>query len=180
MFSTCQLLICIYYKKPQLRFCNQSSTDAVGPMYITLQARLHPMFKCRQEKIDFWDNVYGFDMSSIKQRALIEPLVDSVDPDQIATSSCQMKAINILDMKVSDAEFEVGFPACTLVCTASHVCTYAGDPLQINHLFCSTTCQLCMYDVPCSLTYAFRFHSVAWHITVYALVHAVMLPLLQC
>lgn len=62
---------------------------------------------CRQEKIDFWDNVYGFDMSSIKQRALIEPLVDSVDPDQIATSSCQMKAINILDMKVSDAEFEV-------------------------------------------------------------------------
>lgn len=46
-------------------------------------------------------------MSSIKQRALIEPLVDSVDPDQIATNSCQMKAINILDMKVSDAEFEV-------------------------------------------------------------------------
>ena len=46
-------------------------------------------------------------MSSIKQKALIEPLVDSVDPDQIATNSCQMKAINILDMKVSDAEFEV-------------------------------------------------------------------------
>jgi len=61
----------------------------------------------RQEKIDFWDNVYGFDMSSIKERALIEPLVDNVDPEQIATSSCQMKTIDILDMKVEDANFEV-------------------------------------------------------------------------
>lgn len=62
---------------------------------------------CRQEKIDFWDNVYGFDMSSIKERALIEPLVDNVDPEQIATSSCQMKTIDILNMKVEDANFEV-------------------------------------------------------------------------
>ncbi len=61
----------------------------------------------RQEKIDFWDNVYGFDMSSIKERALIEPLVDNVDPEQIATSSCQMKTIDVLDMKVEDANFEV-------------------------------------------------------------------------
>ncbi len=65
------------------------------------------MLPFRQEKIDFWDNVYGFDMSSIKERALIEPLVDNVDPEQIATSSCQMKTIDILDMKVEDANFEV-------------------------------------------------------------------------
>ena len=46
-------------------------------------------------------------MSSIKERALIEPLVDNVDPDQIATSSCQMKTIDTTDMKVSDATFHV-------------------------------------------------------------------------
>ena len=62
---------------------------------------------CRQEKIDFWDNVYGFDMSSIKERALIEPLVDNVDPEQIATNSHQIKTIDILNMKVEDANFEV-------------------------------------------------------------------------
>ena len=62
---------------------------------------------CRQEKIDFWDNVYGFDMSSIKERALIEPLVDTVDPEQIATNSHQIKTIDILNMKVEDANFEV-------------------------------------------------------------------------
>ena len=47
-------------------------------------------------------------MSSIKERALIEPLVDNVDPDQIATNSCQLKTIDILNMKVEDANFEVG------------------------------------------------------------------------
>ena len=78
----------------------------------------------RQEKIDFWDNVYGFDMSSIKQRALIEPLVDSVDPEQIATNSCQMKAINILDMKVSDAEFEVMIQTTPPLSAASHITAY--------------------------------------------------------
>ncbi len=69
--------------------------------------QINSVLTFRQEKIDFWDNVYGFDMSSIKERALIEPLVDNVDPEQIATSSCQMKTIDILDMKVEDANFEV-------------------------------------------------------------------------
>lgn len=46
-------------------------------------------------------------MSSIKERALIEPLVDNVDPEQIATNSHQIKTIDILNMKVEDANFEV-------------------------------------------------------------------------
>ena len=42
---------------------------------------------CRQEKIEFWDDVYGFDMSRIKAMALLEPLVDNVDPEQVTVSS---------------------------------------------------------------------------------------------
>ena len=86
---------------------------------------VHDMICCRQEKIDFWDNVYGFDMSSIKERALIEPLVDNVDPEQICTSSCQMKTIDILDMRVEDANFEV--------------CTHS----QTSHS-CLMRCMLCV------------------------------------
>ena len=41
-------------------------------------------FYRRQEKIEFWDDVYGFDMSRIKAMALLEPLVDNVDPEQVA------------------------------------------------------------------------------------------------
>ena len=33
----------------------------------------------KQDKIDFWDDVYGFDMTVIKDIALAEPLVDAVE-----------------------------------------------------------------------------------------------------
>ena len=33
----------------------------------------------KDDKIAWWDDVYGFDMSCIRKVALTEPLVDSVD-----------------------------------------------------------------------------------------------------
>jgi protein arginine N-methyltransferase 1 len=33
----------------------------------------------KNERIDFWDNVYGFDMTAIKDVAIREPVVDVVD-----------------------------------------------------------------------------------------------------
>lgn len=37
----------------------------------------------KDEKINWWDNVYGFNMSSIRSVAITEPLVDVVDPKQV-------------------------------------------------------------------------------------------------
>lgn len=68
---------------------------------------------CRQEKIDFWDDVYGFDMSCIKSQAMMEPLVDNVDPEQVVTGACPIKTIDITTMNVEDATFTVS-PAETL------------------------------------------------------------------
>jgi hypothetical protein len=34
----------------------------------------------RGERLDFWDSVFGFDMSCMKKMALLEPLVDKVRP----------------------------------------------------------------------------------------------------
>lgn len=44
--------------------------------------------------ISVWNNVYGFDMSCIKKQALMEPLVDTVDQNQIVTSCQQLKVSN--------------------------------------------------------------------------------------
>lgn len=38
-----------------------------------------------------WDNVYGFDYSCIKDIALREPLVDTVDLRAVVTDNCQIK-----------------------------------------------------------------------------------------
>lgn len=38
------------------------------------------------EKINFWDNVYGFKMSCLKEEAMKEPLVDIVQRDSVVSN----------------------------------------------------------------------------------------------
>merc|ERR1712193_583523 len=63
----------------------------------------------KQEKIDWWDSVYGFNMSAIREVALLEPLVDSVEARQVVTDSCMMKEIDLNTVKIEDLCFHVPF-----------------------------------------------------------------------
>jgi type I protein arginine methyltransferase len=62
-----------------------------------------------QEKIAFWDDVYGFNMSVIKEQAMKEPLVDTVHSNAIATTSFAVKEIDLYTVKIEDLTFEVPF-----------------------------------------------------------------------
>jgi protein arginine N-methyltransferase 1 len=59
----------------------------------------------KQQKIGFWDDVYGVDMSCIKSWALLEPLVDVVDKGQINTDYCAVLDIDIKKVKIADLDF---------------------------------------------------------------------------
>ena len=63
----------------------------------------------RAEKLDFWDDVYGFDMTAIKKLASSEPLVDVVEPDQVATSVATLATFDIATMTKEDAAFTASF-----------------------------------------------------------------------
>lgn len=63
----------------------------------------------RSEKIDFWDNVYGFDMRCIKSLAMAEPLVDTVEPNQVCSSTALLRTFDITTMTKEDATFESDF-----------------------------------------------------------------------
>jgi len=63
----------------------------------------------KDEKIHWWDQVYDFDMSAIKSVALVEPLVDVVDPKQVNCSHAAIKQIDIQTVKVSDLDFSAPF-----------------------------------------------------------------------
>ena len=52
----------------------------------------------KHEKIEFWSDVYGFDMSCIKGLAMSEPLVDTVDADSVVTKSCIVRHLSIESM----------------------------------------------------------------------------------
>uniref|UniRef100_A0A4W3H022 type I protein arginine methyltransferase n=1 Tax=Callorhinchus milii TaxID=7868 RepID=A0A4W3H022_CALMI len=60
-------------------------------------------------KIHWWENVYGFDMSCIKDVAIKEPLVDVVDPKQLVTNACLIKEVDIYTVKVDDLSFTSPF-----------------------------------------------------------------------
>ncbi|CAJ0835642.1 113_t:CDS:10 [Entrophospora sp. SA101] len=68
----------------------------------------------KEEKIGFWDNVYGFDFSSIKSVALREPLVDVVDYKAIVTKPNAIKEIDINTVQKSDLDFKAPFTLTAL------------------------------------------------------------------
>ncbi|KAI8973266.1 S-adenosyl-L-methionine-dependent methyltransferase [Mycotypha africana] len=63
----------------------------------------------KEEKIGFWDNVYGFDYSSIKKLAGKEPLVDVVESRAVVTDACAFREIDIATVKKEDLTFQVPF-----------------------------------------------------------------------
>jgi len=63
----------------------------------------------KDDKINWWDDVYGFDMSCIKKVALQEPLVDVVDRNQVVANSCLLKEIDIRTCTKADIPFDSPF-----------------------------------------------------------------------
>ncbi|KAG0694073.1 protein arginine N-methyltransferase [Suillus ampliporus] len=63
----------------------------------------------KEEKINFWENVYGFDYSCIKDIALREPLVDTVDLKAVVTDPCVIKHIDLLTATKEDLTFVAPF-----------------------------------------------------------------------
>ncbi|EIN11422.1 protein arginine n-methyltransferase [Punctularia strigosozonata HHB-11173 SS5] len=63
----------------------------------------------KEEKINFWDNVYGFDYSCIKEIALREPLVDTVELKSVVTDPWRIKHIDLRTVKKEDLSFSAPF-----------------------------------------------------------------------
>ena len=63
----------------------------------------------KEEKIGFWDDVYGFDYSCIKDIALREPLVDTVELKSVVCDPCMVKHIDLMTVTKEDLAFEDTF-----------------------------------------------------------------------
>ncbi|TYH52635.1 hypothetical protein ES332_D09G042200v1 [Gossypium tomentosum] len=86
---------------------NQSSYSFTCVSFSYLTAIEDAEYK--DDKIEFWNNVYGFDMSCIKKQAMMEPLVDTVDQKQIVTNCHLLKTMDISKMVPGDASFTAPF-----------------------------------------------------------------------
>lgn len=59
----------------------------------------------KQQKFEIWNNVRGIDYSYFKRLSYIEPLVDTVDPDQIMTDMVNFFSFDINTIRVEDLSF---------------------------------------------------------------------------
>jgi len=66
----------------------------------------------KQEKVHFWDNVYSYNMSCMKEMVLNEPLVDVVEAKNMCTDMIPVFAIDLYTVKKEDLDFssEVKLP----------------------------------------------------------------------
>ncbi|KAG5922439.1 type I protein arginine N-methyltransferase Rmt1 [Claviceps capensis] len=63
----------------------------------------------KEEKIGFWDNVYGFDYTPLKHTALSEPLVDTVDLNTTVTDPTPVLTLDLYTCTVADLAFITPF-----------------------------------------------------------------------
>ncbi|XP_013417122.1 protein arginine N-methyltransferase 1 isoform X2 [Lingula anatina] len=63
----------------------------------------------KDEKINWWETVYGFDMSCIKEVAIREPIVDKVNGRLVVTNSCLIKEVDIYTVQPEDLTFQAPF-----------------------------------------------------------------------
>jgi len=63
----------------------------------------------KEEKFDFWRNVYGFDMSCLREVALAEPLVETVEHSCVMTTPCLLKEFDIQTMQPEEVDFKAVF-----------------------------------------------------------------------
>ena len=56
-----------------------------------------------------WDNVWGFDYTPLKETAMSEPLVDTVDMKAVVTDPSPVISFDLYTVKSSDLAFEAPF-----------------------------------------------------------------------
>ena len=61
--------------------------------------------KCKDEKIDFWNDVYGIDMSVFIKLSLKEPLIEEVTSEAIVSTSCPVFEANLETITVDQLSF---------------------------------------------------------------------------
>ncbi|CAF0723976.1 unnamed protein product [Didymodactylos carnosus] len=58
----------------------------------------------KEDKVEWWSNVYGYNMSCLKNYVMREPLVDTVDKRQVVTEPCPIKTLDLNTMRIEDID----------------------------------------------------------------------------
>lgn len=83
-----------------------------------------------------WDSMDGFECSFLKQRHIIEPVVDGVNPNQIITSVEEINSLNLRTLAWEDIPFEKQFTLTIQTDSAKKlhgICVHFDTPFAGQH-----------------------------------------------
>mmetsp|Transcript_29523 Transcript_29523/g.29261 ORF Transcript_29523/g.29261 Transcript_29523/m.29261 type:complete len:182 (+) Transcript_29523:530-1075(+) len=86
----------------------------------------------KEKKVDFWDDVYGIDMSAIKPSVLAEPIVDYVESQYIMTNEYCLFSMDLKTVQNQQTEFAAAYQ---LTATKNDYChaLVAWFEVEFNH-----------------------------------------------
>merc|ERR1719464_1963104 len=61
--------------------------------------------KYKEQKVKFWEKVYGFNMSCVKEDVINEPLVDSVEQRNVCSMYEKVLDVDLYTVKKEDLDF---------------------------------------------------------------------------
>ncbi|KAJ9651693.1 Ribosomal protein arginine N-methyltransferase rmt3 [Neophaeococcomyces mojaviensis] len=83
------------------------------PSHATLRIAPLADSELRFSHLDFWNDVYGFDMKTMLQRAHEECLIKSVYPEELAGEGTVFKVLDLHKVSVQDLEFKSSYTVNT-------------------------------------------------------------------
>ena len=63
----------------------------------------------KRDKMTFWDDVYGFDMSCLTPSVKVEPLVDTINPRVIVSNACKFFEFDINTVTKEELDFSAAY-----------------------------------------------------------------------
>ena len=79
------------------------------------------------DKLAFWDNVYGVDMSCMNKGLFKDPIVDTVPSENVMSDSCKILDLDLVNMKKEDVEFSNFYSINTLYNDMVHAFVFWFD-----------------------------------------------------
>lgn len=96
------------------RFLNPS-TGVMAPAQCTMQLALADVSDILKERVDFWDDVYGFDLSIMSGDHFGEAIIDIIPPSSLLSEPTIVKDLDLGTITTAQLDFTSSF---TLVSTA--------------------------------------------------------------
>lgn len=63
----------------------------------------------KHDKIEFWCDIHGIDMTVMRTQALREPVIDSIEKNHLISTFCPILDLNLLTATVSDLTFTASY-----------------------------------------------------------------------